>query len=133
MENKLNFHHIGVACQDIEATAYEYGTIGYSKGEIVVDPLQNVQICFLQHPTMPCIELLAPVDENSPVVQILQKNGTTPYHICYRVDDLDYTIKALKRSGYLVVSKEKPACAIENLRVAFLYKPSMGLIELAGE
>ncbi len=129
MEN-IKFHHFGVACRDIDKTAEEYSALGYSKGETVFDPLQNVNICFLSHPTMPLVELLSPVNENSPVVQILDKNGVTPYHTCYVVDNIEDAIKAFKRRKYVIVSKPKEACAIENRSVAFLYHADIGIIEL---
>ncbi len=130
MVQGMKYHHIGIACEDIDSTAKHYQDIGYVKGDRIIDPLQNVEICFLEHDYMPRIELLAPVDENSPIVQTLQKNGTSPYHICYSVNDLDKTIKDLKKQCFLVVAKAKPACAIENRRVAFLYNKDTGLIEL---
>ena len=130
MVEGLKYHHLGIACNDIDATAKHYQDIGYVKGDIVYDPLQNIKICFLDHSDMPRIELLSPVDENSPIVEILKKNGTTPYHICYSVGDIDKTIKELKKQRFLVVSSAKPACAISNQRVAFLYNKETGLIEL---
>lgn len=133
MGANLKFHHFGVACRNMDKTAELYNALGYSKGDVVFDPLQNINICFLSHPTMPLVELLAPVDEKSPVVQILEKNGTTPYHTCYVTTDIEATIKTFKRMKYLVVSKPKEACAIDGRRVAFLYNPDMGLIELVEE
>lgn len=132
MVNDLKFHHIGVACEDIDTTAAQYEKLGYERSEEVVDPLQNIKICFLNHDTMPCVELLAPVDEKSPVVEILAKNGTTPYHTCYKVNDLEGTIKELRAERYVVVSKPKVANAINGCRVAFLFHKDMGLIELVG-
>lgn len=124
------FHHIGIACRNIDKTAEVYSALGYKKGDVVFDPLQNINICFLSHPSMPLVELLSPVDENSPVVQILDKNGVTPYHTCYVVNNLEDAIKAFKHRRYVIVSKPKEACAIENRRVAFMYNADMGLIEL---
>lgn len=126
----LQFHHIGVATRDIEGTTLIYSELDYRGGVNVYDPEQNVNIRFLSHPSMPLVELLSPADDKSPVVQILEKNGVTPYHICYSVDDLEEAIKSLRKLRYMVVSKPKPACAIENRRVAFLYHKDMGLIEL---
>lgn len=126
----LQFHHFGIACKEIDKTADAYVQLGYSKGETVLDPLQNINICFLTHSEMPLIELLSPVDENSPIVKILEKNGVTPYHTCYAVDDLDMAINVCKRLRYIVVSKPKEACAINGHRVVFLYNVNMGLIEL---
>ncbi len=126
----VKFHHFGIACREIDKTAEAYAQLGYSKGDTVFDPLQNINICFLTHSEMPLVELLSPVDENSPVVQILEKNGVTPYHTCYTVEDLDSAIKSFKRLRYVVVSKPKQAFAIDGRRVAFLYNADMGLIEL---
>lgn len=126
----IQFHHFGIACKEIDKTAEAYAQLGYSKGETIFDPLQNINICFLTHSEMPLVELLSPVDENSPIVQILEKNGVTPYHTCYAVDDLDNVVKAFKRLRYVVVSKPKEASALDDRRVVFLYNVDMGLIEL---
>lgn len=133
MDNLIRFHHLGVACQDIDKTAQSYHILGYSKGETIYDPLQNVKICFLFHPHMPTVELLAPVDEASPVNQTLKKNGTAPYHTCYIVDDMEHAVKYFKKNRFIVVSKPQNACAIDNKRVSFLYNTDMGLIELVEE
>lgn len=130
MENNIGFHHLGVACVDIDKTAAKYEEMGYNRGEIIIDSLQNVKICFLYHQSMPCVELLAPVDKNSPVVKILEKNGTTPYHTCYTTENIDASIKEFRKNKYMLVSKAKPACAIGGKRVAFLYHNDIGLIEL---
>lgn len=130
MDKNIRFHHLGVACKDIRKTGNRYEELGYRMGEIIFDPLQNVNICFLTHRSMPLVELLSPVDEKSPVVQILNKVGVTPYHTCYEVDYLDDAVKAFRKQRYVVVAPPKEACAIENKRVAFLYNPDMGLIEL---
>lgn len=126
----MAYHHIGIACSDIDATAQQYEALGYKKGLKIIDELQNIEICFLEHDSMPRLELLGAVNEKSPVVQTLQKNGTSPYHICYTVENIDESIKALKKQRFLVVAKSKPACALENHNVAFLYHKDVGLIEL---
>lgn len=126
----MEYHHIGIACADIDATAMQYEALGYKKGSKIIDELQDIEICFLEHDSMPRLELLGAVNENSPVVQTLQKSGTSPYHICYTVENIDESIKKLKKQKFLVVSKSKPACALDNHEVAFLYHKDVGLIEL---
>ena len=71
---------------------------------------------------MPRIELLAPLDENSPVNRTLEASGVTPYHICYEVENLEKTVKTKKKEKFVKVSKPAPACAINNRRVVFLFK-----------
>ena len=94
-------------------------------------PIQDIRICFLNKAGMPRIELLAPIDENSPVNRILQTQGVTPYHICYEVDDLEQAMVVLRKElKFMKVSKSAPACAIDNRRVAFMFRKDVGLIEL---
>ena len=79
---------------------------------------------------MPRLELLAPIDEASPVNRILETQGVTPYHICYETDDLDAIAKVLRQEKFVRVSKAVPACAMDNNRVMFLFRKDVGLIEL---
>ena len=130
MDNELRFHHIGIACHDIEASKIFYVVQGYVASETIKDPIQDVFICFLDKPGMPRIELLAPIDEKSPVNRTLAASGVTPYHICYEVDDIEAAIKELKSQRFVRISKPAPACAIGNRQVCFLYKKEVGLIEL---
>lgn len=126
----FKFHHIGVAVFNIDITAGYYIEAGYKKSDTIIDPIQNVQICFLSKEGMPSIELLAPVDEKSPINDTLKKMGVSPYHCCYLVDNMDEAIKQLKRKKYICIVKPVSACAIDNRRVSFLFNKDIGLIEL---
>lgn len=128
--NQLQFHHVGIACRDIEASKTFYIDQGYTTSATIHDTIQNVFICFLHKDGMPTIELLAPVDEKSPVNRTLATSGVTPYHICYETTDIESTVKELRKKQFVCVSKPVPACAIQNKRVAFLYHKDVGLIEL---
>ena len=130
MLTDFKFHHIGVAVKDIAATAAVYVAGGYSQSESIFDPVQNVNICWLTKEGMPTVELLEPVDETSPVNKTLEKNGVTPYHTCYVVENIDEAVVALRKMKYVIVSKPVEAVAIHNCRVAFLYNKNVGLIEL---
>lgn len=130
MLDTMKFHHLGVAVKNINETAAVYVAGGYNQSEIIFDPEQNVNICWLTKQGMPVVELLEAVDESSPVNKTLEKNGVTPYHTCYVVDDIEQTIKDLRRMKYVVVSKPVGAVAIHGCRVSFLYNKHVGLIEL---
>lgn len=133
MDSNLRFHHIGIACHDIDNTKPFYMSQGYCASETIKDPIQNVYICFLEKPDALRIELLAPVDEKSPVNRILKTSGVTPYHICYEVDDIDATVKELKLQHFVLVSRPVLACALDGRNVCFLYNKSVGLIELVSK
>lgn len=47
MLDSFKFHHIGMAVKDIDATAAVYEGGGYRMSDIVFDPIQNVNICWL--------------------------------------------------------------------------------------
>ena len=131
MENvNLRFHHIGVAVFRIENAKPFYISQGYSEEISIFDPEQNVDVCVLRNGAMPCIELLAPHDEQSPINNILKKLGATPYHICYEVDNMEESIALLKKERFLPVSKPKVSNAFNNHRVCFLIKKDIGLIEI---
>ena len=130
MNPELSFHHIGIACRDISKTREFYVSLGYTPADVVDDPLQHVKVCFLDKEGAPCIELLAPLDEQSPVLRTLDSSGVSPYHICYQVADIDEAITGLRKQRFLLVSGPVPACAMGEKRIAFLYQKHTGLIEL---
>lgn len=124
------FHHIAIAVNCLEDTAQLYVDAGFKKSEMFTDMNQNVRICWLSKENSPLIELVAPIDQSSPVVKYLSKNGVGPYHTCYSVKNLDIALGKMKSLRYLQVSKPAEAPAIENHRVVFLYNKNIGLIEL---
>lgn len=130
MLDSFKFHHIGFATKDIDATASVYEQGGYLRSGAVFDPIQNVNICWLTKEGMPTVELVAPVDEKSPVNKTLEKVGVSPYHCCYVVDNIEESVVELKKQRYILVSKPAEAIAFRGSRVCFLYNKNMGLIEL---
>lgn len=126
----FRFHHIGIAVKNIDNTARIYINAGYCKTETVYDPIQHVNICFLSKQGMPVIELLEPIDESSPVFKTIEKNGVTPYHHCYEVDDISIAIKDLRKLKFIQLGNPVEACAINNRKVAFFFNQDIGLIEI---
>ena len=127
----LSFHHIGIACRDIERTAAFYTAMGYTAAPVVEDPLQHVNVCFLDKDGAPRVELLSPLDDQSPVQRTLDTAGVAPYHMCYEVEDIEAAIARLRSAQrFLLVSGPVAACAMDDRRVAFLYQKNTGLIEL---
>ena len=130
MLGQLKVHHVGIACFSIDESKVFYEQIGYKASDVIDDTIQDIRICFLEKEDMPRLELLAPIDGNSPVNRILQTQGVTPYHICYETNDIDAMAKVLRQEKFIRVSKAVPACAMDNKRVLFLFRKDVGLIEL---
>lgn len=130
MLESFKFHHIGYAAKDLDATASVYEQGGYHRSASIFDPIQNVNICWLTKENAPTVELLAPVDEKSPVNKTLEKVGVSPYHCCYMVDNLEEATVELRKQKYIMVSKPAVAVAFCGSRVCFLFNKNVGLIEL---
>jgi methylmalonyl-CoA/ethylmalonyl-CoA epimerase len=124
------FHHIGMACHSIDDTAQFYLSMGYQLSDTIFDPIQNVNIAFLNKENETCIELIEPCDDNSPVTSILKKNGTSPYHLCYKVDNIEVAINEMKLQKFIRIGRIALASAMENGKICFMYSRDKGLIEL---
>jgi glyoxalase/bleomycin resistance protein/dioxygenase superfamily protein len=125
----LEFHHIGVACRDIDREARAFAALGYTiDGQIFSDPLQKIRGCFLTG-AGPRIELLAPLDDSSPLLPWLEK-GIKMYHQAFEVESMEKTIAALCESRAVVLSPPKPAVAFDGRSIAFLMLPNLLLVEL---
>ncbi len=80
------------------------------------------------------IQLLTPVDDDSPVAKYLEKKGEGLHHIGYRVDDCSVALQAVKDAGGKVIDQE-PRPGSRGTTVAFVHpKTAFGtLIELVQE
>jgi methylmalonyl-CoA/ethylmalonyl-CoA epimerase len=130
------YHHLGVAVRDMQKAIAVHADIF---GSQVVsgpfdDPIQCVSVCFLQAEgssgTM--LELVAPLDDTSPVARYLKK-GIGAYHMCYEVEDMEKTLEFLYVKGCQLLSGPVPAVAFSGRRIAWVYTPSRELIEILEE
>ena|ERR1039458_7479459 len=125
------FHHVGIAVRDLSKSIPVYKALfdyELTSGPFD-DPIQNVSVCFLSRGDGdPALELVAPLGPDSPVDHTLKKGGG-PYHICYRVQDIDAAIVFLVEKGSLLLSGPVPAVAFEMRKIAWLMTEA-GLVEL---
>ena len=122
--------HIGYAVKDIEGSKKYFETLGFKFEENINDGDRNSTLCFGVNGGYR-IELIAPnSDEQSPVDTYLKKVGPIMYHICYKVDDIEESIEALKKSGFILTKSPAKAVAFNNNKVAFMYNTKIGSIEL---
>jgi methylmalonyl-CoA/ethylmalonyl-CoA epimerase len=126
----MEFDHLGVATNDIRKSIETFEKLGFASGKVIYDDIQLVNICFIKKDNHPDIELIEPVNEKSPVRNILDKVGTTPYHICYTTKELQQEILSLKQNGFILVVTPVNATAFEMRKICFLYNKNFGLLEL---
>ena len=75
------------------------------------------------------IELVEPYPENTTMLNMLKK-GTTPYHTCYTVSDVQSSFEQLKELGFTPLFNPVPAPAFGNRLICYFWKKTTGLIEI---
>ena len=125
----MTFHHLGVACHEIQAELPSWLALGYGpEGEPFADPAQGIRGLFLSGGG-PRIELLEALP-GSAVLEPWLRGGTKIYHHCYETDDLEGESRRLRAFGAAPAKRAIPAAAFGGRRVSFLMLPSKYLIEL---
>lgn len=104
--------HIGYVVRDIEKARHEFGVLGYEFEDLIEDFDRNIYILFGDNGNIR-IELIQTMntEKSSPVREILRKNGPTPYHICYKTDDMEADIQKLKFQKWLLINPPRLAVA----------------------
>lgn len=127
---KLQFHHIGVACRDLDVETRPYALLGYAPvGADFVDPLQGICGRFLEGPG-PRLELVCPASGSDGILGGTLDRGTKMYHLAFMAEDLDAALEAAVRGRGKLVSGPVPAVAFGGRRICFLFLPNMMLVEL---
>lgn len=126
---KPTIAHIGIAVPSVEAAQRFYRDVldVPSRGPEEADGARIVHLQFGESE----VELLEPVDLDSPIAQFLSRRGPGIHHICYRVADLDAALEACRQQGYRLVD-DVPRLGAGGCRIAFVHpKATDGiLIEL---
>ena len=126
----MTIDHVGIVVGSLDrAAAYYTATFGLRpvNGRIV-DPLQDVELQFLEDDGGTRLELIRPLSADSPAARALSQGGGLN-HICYRVENLEASVEALVANGAKVVREPLPAVAFDGRRVTFLYTRERELIE----
>ena len=117
--------HIGVAVEDLDAAMALYGgPFGLPDVHHEPVPEQGVEAVLLDvgegH-----VELLAPLDPDTPVGRFLDRRGPGLHHVAYAVDDIDAALQEARAAGLRLLD-EQPRTGIRGSRVAFLHPSSTG-------
>lgn len=126
----MKIHHIGYLVKRIDSAIGEFEKLGYRlHAPIVLDETRGAYICFMNNCGY-CIELISPVNKQSPIYGLMDKHKNSPYHICYEAEDFEAAIHKLCNEGFMIFQSPSPAPAIGGNRVAFLVNADIGMIEV---
>jgi methylmalonyl-CoA/ethylmalonyl-CoA epimerase len=129
MTELMRFHHVGVACRDIESEAKVMLALGYqAESADFTDPAQGIRGRFVVG-SGPRMELLEQTS-GSHVLEPWLAKGVKAYHFGYEVGELEKVVERLKSAGAIVVTPLQPAVAFAGRRITFLMLKNMFLVEL---
>jgi methylmalonyl-CoA/ethylmalonyl-CoA epimerase len=125
-------NHVGVATPDLEASiAFYRDVMGATDITEPFDmPSQGVKVCFVNTPGEngthgSQIELLQPLDENSPVAGFMKKNPLGgQHHICYEVPDIHEAKAWFEGLGKKVLGE--PRIGAHGTLIFFVHPKDMG-------
>jgi len=123
--NGYTIDHVALVVADLDATVRLYTeTLGFRQlyHETVAD--QGVEIVGISAGDS-VIELLRPLDENSPIARFRGVAPSKLHHIAYRVKDIVAELARLKGSGVRLID-ETPRKGAHGNTVAFLHPKSTG-------
>lgn len=125
----MQFHHIGVACSNIDVELKKFSALGYNTvSETFADEIQGVSGVFIDGGG-PKLELLVQTGENKVLTPWL-KLSSKLYHLAYTTENIENDITKLKSQGSKLLVKPVQAKAFGGAKIAFLIMPNMLLIEL---
>jgi len=127
----MKIDHLGVATKGIEeALKFWEDALGLEKVHVEEVEDQKVRVAMLPIGETR-IELLEPLEENSPISNFLEKRGGGIHHIAIEVENIRKSLEGLKAAGMKLIDEE-PREGAEGCLVAFVHPKSTNgvLLEL---
>ncbi len=129
-----NISHIGIAVRSLEEAINFYQNIlGLKLLRKLTITERKIRIAEIEAGNE-ILELIEPMDVDTPVAKFLEKRGEGLHHIAFRVADIDRAINELKKKGIELVTEEAQIGA-HGRKIVFLSPVSCHgvLIELCEE
>ncbi len=119
-------NHVGVATPSIENSIAFWRDImgGETAGEPFDMPEQGVKVCFVDTPNSQ-IELIEPLDENSPIHGFLKANPCGgQHHLCFEVPDIHEARAEFEAMGKRVLDELR--IGAHGTPIFFVHPKDMG-------
>ena len=134
MENKnKKVNHIAIAVPDVKEAALKWQqALNIKKSEIIVLKKHGVKVVFLEFSNLK-IELLEPLNNESPISKFLEKNPKGGmHHICFEIEKITETINSLKNKNINILGDGKPKIGAHDKPVVFIHPNDLSgtLVEL---
>ncbi|AET68556.1 methylmalonyl-CoA epimerase [Desulfosporosinus orientis DSM 765] len=130
MDLQLKLDHLGIAVKNLDEAISVYLGLGLSCSQLETIPEQKVRTATLRIGDTN-LELLEPMEANSPVGKFLAARGGGIHHLAFQVESIEEKLFELKNSGIRLIDKT-PRIGLGGSKVAFIHPQSTfnTLIEL---
>ena len=131
MSRVLGLAHVGIAVRSLEtAIPLWVRALGFHHTDTVAFDSIKVTIAFLRCGSSE-LELLEPMDANSPVGRFLKKRGEGIHHLSFYVTDIEQALEQAAAAGLELIDRT-PREGSYNTKIAFLSPRSLHgvLVEL---
>lgn len=117
--------HIGIAVKSLEASLPLY-TEHLKLKLLGIEEVESegVKVAFLKVGESK-IELLEPLNNESPIAKFIEKKGEGIHHIALGVDDIKNRVKEIKEKGLRMINEE-PKTGAGGAQIAFMHPKSTG-------
>ena len=117
-------HHLGVAVEDLDEALATYERLfGAELEHRTTVPDQRVEAAAVRFGGGR-VELLTPLEDDSPVGRFLASRGPGMHHVAFEVDDIRAALDSLRREGAELIDEE-PRAGMFGLQVAFVHPDSV--------
>ena len=125
--------HLGIAVRSLAQAKKFYQQLGVHVMPEEVVEQEKVRLAMVPLGESR-IELLEPINEESPIARFISKRGEGLHHVSLRVDDINAAVKRLKEQGVRLISEDVKIGAGGHMYV-FIHPSSAGgvLLELVQE
>jgi methylmalonyl-CoA/ethylmalonyl-CoA epimerase len=117
-------HHLGVAVEDLDEALSTYERLfGAEVEHRATVPEQGVEAAAVLVGDGR-VELLEPLEADTPVGRFLAKRGPGMHHVAYEVEDVHAAVTRLAEAGAEMID-EQPREGLFGLQVAFIHPDSV--------
>lgn len=123
--------HIAIAVKDMTAAVEDFEAKLGMKCERIEDvPDEKSKVAFFDAGGTH-LELITPLEPNSPLARSLESRGEGLHHICLEVEDIDATVAVMRAAGLRTIT-ETPNIGAGGNKIIFVHPKAMHgvLIEL---
>jgi methylmalonyl-CoA/ethylmalonyl-CoA epimerase len=113
--------HVGLAVKDLEAAIQFYERVfGMRVARRWTAEKDRMEAALLESGGLE-IELMQPLEDDSPVGRFIARRGEGIHHVAYRVDDVAEALRQVREAGVETIDQEPRVGGGGRTRVGFLH------------